>query len=55
MEKLDINLDADFKNIDTNLTSSISDTIGIDLLIKRVVVLPNPIRGIIRMVVSQMM
>ena len=35
MEKLDINLDADFKNIDTNLTSSISDTIGIDLLINK--------------------
>ena len=35
MEKLDINLDDDFKNIDTNLTSSISDTIGIDLLINK--------------------
>jgi len=33
MEKLDINLDTDFKNIDTNLTSS--DTIGIDLLINK--------------------
>ena len=35
MEKIDINLDTDFKNIDTNLTSSISDTIGIDLLINK--------------------
>ena len=33
MEKLDINLDDDFKNIDTNLSSNISDTIGIDLLV----------------------
>ena len=35
MEQLDINLDDDFKNIDTNLTSSINDTIGIDLLINK--------------------
>jgi hypothetical protein len=34
MEKLNINLDNDFKNIDTNLTSSNTvDTIGIDLLV----------------------
>ena len=35
MEKLNINLDDDFKNIDTNITSSITDTIGIDLLINK--------------------
>ena len=34
MDKLNINLDNDFKNIDTNLTSSnTADTIGIDLLV----------------------
>ena len=32
MEKLDINLDDDFKNINTNINSNI-DTIGIDLLV----------------------
>jgi len=32
MEKLDINLDDDFKNINTNISSN-TDSIGIDLLI----------------------
>ena len=33
MEKLDINLDGDFKNINTDLGNNIGDTIGIDLLV----------------------
>jgi len=33
MEKLDINLDEDFKNINTDLSSSGGDAIGIDLLV----------------------
>ena len=33
MDKLDINLDEDFKNINTNLSSGSNDAIGIDLLV----------------------